>query len=139
MKLKKVRSTKEIEVNISKYRIKWDARCRSKFQFELKQWFRRYWENHICLEEFRLPGSLLKCDLVNLNKRIMVEINGVQHETYNKHFHRGNRVNFLAQLTRDQIKRDWAEANGFVIVEIEPKDLPLTLEFFREKYGVEIL
>lgn len=139
MKLKKLGSNTEVNVNIAKYRVDWDAECRSKFQYELKQWLRRYWANHVCLEEFQIPGSLLKVDLINLNKRIMVEINGVQHGTYNKHFHRGNRVNFLKQLTRDQMKRNWAEANGFVIVEIEPQDLPLTLEFFREKYDVEII
>jgi hypothetical protein len=68
-----------------------------------------------------------------------VEINGVQHETYNKHFHRESRANFLGQIKRDQAKRDWAEANGFVIVEIEPKDLPLSRAFFRDKYQLEIL
>lgn len=139
MKLKKLRSNAEVNINIAKYRVKWDAKCRSKFQFDLKQWFRKYWQSHICLEEFRIPGCLLKVDLINLNKRIMVEMNGVQHEGFNKHFHRNNRCNFLSQMTRDQLKREWAAANGFTIVEIEPKDLPLTLEFFREKYDLEIL
>lgn len=139
MKLKKLGSNSEVNVNISKYRVDWDAKCRSKFQYDLKQWLRRYWGNHVVLEEFQIPGSLLKVDLINLNKRIMVEINGVQHGKYNKHFHRGNRVNFLKQMSRDQMKRNWAEANDFVIVEIEPEDLPLSLDFFRQKYDLEII
>lgn len=139
MKLKKVRSTKEVNVNLSKYLIDWDAPCRSKFQLEVKQWLKKYWKGHVCLEEFQLPGSLLKVDILNLNKKIIVEINGAQHNEYNKHFHRGNRVNFLGQLSRDQLKREWAAANGFVIVEVEAEDLPLSLEFFRERYDLEIL
>jgi very-short-patch-repair endonuclease len=139
MKLKKVGSTKAVEVSVNKYLVDWDAECRSIFQRDVKQFFKKYWSNHKVLEEFRLPGSLLRVDLVNLNKKLLVETNGKQHEEYNKHFHKGSRVNFLKQIQRDQQKRDWAEANGFTMIEIEPKDLPLSLEFFRKQFNVEII
>ena len=139
MKLKKLRSNKLIEVPIKKYLVKWDEPCRSKFQYNVKQWFKPYWRGHICLEEFMIPGSRLRVDLVNLNKRILVEINGVQHDEFNEHFHRNSRLQFLGQITRDQAKKDWAEANNFRVIEILPEDLPLSREFFREKYGIEIL
>lgn len=139
MKLKKLNSNKEVDVNLAKYRIKWDAPCRSEFQYNVKQWFRKYWQNQVCLEEFRIPGTLLKVDLVNLNKRILVEINGAQHDNFNEHFHRGSRANFFSQIQRDSKKRLWAEHNGFLMVEIEPDDLPLTLDFFRRTYQLEII
>ncbi len=101
MKLKRLNSNKEADISIAKYRIKWDEKCRSIFQYDVKQWFRKYWQFHVCLEEFRIPGTLLKVDLVNLNKRILVEINGLQHDEFNKHFHRGSRANFLGQIQRD--------------------------------------
>jgi len=139
MKLKKLRSSAEVNINIGKYRADWNRPCRSQFQYDVKQWFRRFWSSQICLEEFRIPGSLLRVDLVNLNKRMLVEINGAQHDAFNKHFHSGNRVNFLKQITRDSLKREWAEDNGFLMVEITPDDMPLSREFFREKYGVDII
>lgn len=139
MKLKKLNSNKEINVSVNKYLIKWDGKCRSKFQFDVKQWFKKYWFNSVCLEEFRIPGSLLRCDLVNLNKRIIVEINGVQHDSFNKHFHMDNRENFRKQIVRDQHKRNWATENDFSIIEIIPEDLPLTLSFFKERYEIEII
>jgi len=139
MKLKKLNSNQEANINIAKYRIKWDAKCRSNFQYDVKQWFRRYWQNHVCLEEFTIPGSRLKVDLVNLNKRFLVEIDGLQHTNYNKHFHKGNRSAWLDQMRRDSYKRNWAEDNGFTLLIVEPQDLPLTLDFFRTKYEVEII
>jgi hypothetical protein len=132
MKLKKVGTQKEINVNITPYLIDWDAKCLSKYQFEIKQWLRQYWECHHCLEEFVLPGSRLRCDFINLTK------NGTQHDKYNKHFHAGQKQNFLNQITRDETKRRWAKINNFSIIEISPSDLPLTLEFFKKNYDLDI-
>jgi hypothetical protein len=91
------------------------------------------------LEEFRAPGTRLRFDIVNVTKRVAVEINGKQHESYNSYFHRGSRINFLNQIKRDQTKRDWCELNGFVMVEILPEDLPLSEKFFAERYGLELV
>lgn len=138
MKLKKLNSTKEVPVSILRWRINWDKKCRSNFQFGIKQWLKPYWRNHVCLEEFVIPGSRLSCDLVNLTKRVVVEMNGVQHDEYNKHFHNGSRANFLSQIKRDQAKRGWCESNGFLLVEILPQDLPLSVEFFLERFNLNI-
>ena len=138
MKVKKLNSKYEATVNISKYRLVWDKPCRSKFQLAVKQWLKPYWAGHICLEEFRIPGSRLSSDIVNLTKRAVVEINGAQHDEYNSHFHRGSRTNWLSQIKRDEDKRQWASDNGFIFIEILPNDLPLTPEFFREKYNISL-
>ena len=139
MKLKKLNSDREVNISINAYRIDWDAPCRSKYQWAIKQWLKPYWSHHVCLEEFLIPGSRLRCDFVNLTRRVVIEMNGVQHDKFNKHFHRGNRVNFLNQVVRDQAKMNWSEQNGFTFVEIAPDDLPLTENFFKENYGVTIL
>ncbi len=122
MRLKKINSNKEININISKYKVDWDAPCRSKFQFNVKQWVRPYWQNHFCLEEFRIPGSILYCDFINVNKKIILETNGEFHRSYNKHFHAGSRINFLSQIKRDVAKAQWAVDNGFMLLEIFADD-----------------
>src|SRR5690349_4064500 len=102
MKFKKLDSTRHVNVNVQKYVIDWDGSCRSKFQFEVKQWLKTYWKSHICLEEFTVPGTRMKCDFVNLTNRIIVEISGEQHRTFNKHFHLDSRQVFLSQIKRDR-------------------------------------
>lgn len=138
MRFLKVNSTRHINVNIQKFLIDWEGKCRSKFQLEVKQWLKTYWKSHICLEEFTVPGSRMKCDIVNMTRRIIVEVSGDQHVAFNKHFHFNSREVYLNQIKRDVAKAKWAEDNGFKFVEIFPEDLPLTKKFFQEKYQVEL-
>ena len=138
MEIKKFKSGKIVKIPASKLRIDWDAKCRSNFQYEVKQWLRRYWLNDRCSEEYTIPGARLFLDFVNWSKRIIVETNGDQHNDYNAFFHKGNSSHFLQQLKRDQDKREWAESNKLVFVEIYPADMPLTKDFFKEKYQITI-
>ena len=138
MEVKKFKSNKFVKISPAKLRIDWDGKCRSNFQYEVKQWLRRYWLNDRCSEEFMIPGAKLFLDLVNWTERVIVEVNGDQHNEYNKFFHNGSSANFLQQLKRDQDKREWAESNKLTFVEIYPADLPLTREFFKEKYNINI-
>jgi hypothetical protein len=133
MILKKLNSERKVNVNLSKYLIDWDGKCRSKFQFEVKQWLKPFCKAHITLEEFTIPGSRLKCDLVDLNLKMIVETSGDQHREYNSHFHQGSKTKYLGQIKRDADKYNWAEANGFKLVEIFKEDLPLTKEFFEKQ------
>lgn len=127
---KRFNSNRTQFINPSKYLVNWTGKTRSKFQTAVKEWFRPFWEKHLCLEEMPVPGTRMKCDLVNLTKKIIVETSGAQHLEYNEHFHQGNRWNFLKQFKRDEDKRTWAEQNGFIFIEIYPEDMPLTKEFF---------
>ncbi len=138
MQLTKLNSHQKVNVQIRKYKVDWDKKKGSDFQFAVKSFFKRYWSLHLCAEELLIPGSLLRCDLVNFNKMLIVEANGIQHDEYNAHFHAGNPENFRRQIFRDIAKRDWAERNGFQLLEVYEKDLPLTRAFFEEKYGVKI-
>jgi hypothetical protein len=131
----KTLSGKENFLNIEKRRIKWDAPSLSKFQFEVKQFLRKYWTGQVCYEEMRLVGTLLKFDFYNASKKIAVECSGPQHGAYNKFFHKGNKYNYLFQIKRDDKKWRWCEINNIKLIYIEPTDLPLTKKFF-ENNGI---
>ena len=139
LRFKKLGSTKlGIVKSPEKLRVKWNAPCRSKFQKAVKQFLEKYWFHHQVFEELPIPGTALRCDLVNLTKRIIVESNGIQHDRYNKFFHRGSVDVFLEQIQRDEKKRMWAEHNGFRLIEIYESDLPLTAEFFKKQFDLTL-
>ena len=125
--------------SVNKYKIDWDAECRSKFQFEVKQFFRTYWYGQICYEEFPVYGSRMKVDLINMTKRIAVEVQGAQHDQFNKFFHGNSRSKYLRSITRDYQKRQWLEKNDFTVLEILPEDMPsLSKRYIKEKFEINI-
>ena len=125
--------------NVGRYKIEWDAKCRSKFQFEVKQFFKSFWFGQICYEEFPVYGTRMKVDLINMTKRIAVEVQGAQHDEFNKFFHNNSRATYLRSITRDSDKRKWLENNDFKVLEILPKDLPeLSRKYIKEKFSVSI-
>ena len=139
LRFKKLDSSKLITIHKPEtFRVKWDAACRSNFQKSVKKFFKKYWAHHQVFEEMPIPGTRLRCDLINLTLRILVESNGTQHESYHKFFHRGNVDLFLDQMNCDIEKRRWAEQNDFKIVEIYEADMPLTPEFVLTKFGIEL-
>ena len=66
-----------VNKSVTKYRINWEADCISKFQYEVKQFFKTFWYGQICYEEFTVYGTRMKVDLINMTKRIAVESNKV--------------------------------------------------------------
>tara|TARA_Y100000310_G_C20451650_1_gene701029 strand:+ start:104 stop:523 length:420 start_codon:yes stop_codon:yes gene_type:complete len=125
---------------VTKYLIDWDKKSRSKLQFNVKQFLRSYWKNHIVYEEFPVYGTRLKVDIVNMTKKIAIEVQGAQHDAFNKFFHNNSRAKYLASIKRDAKKAGWLESNGFVIMYIYRKDIPnLSLDFFVETYDHSIV
>lgn len=123
--------------NIRRYLVNWSKPTRSKFQDAAKKFFYPYWCSDIVLEECPLVGTLLKFDFVNVSKKIVAEISGQQHLKHIPHFHGKNPVGkFLGQIKRDMKKHDWAEINGYELVEIY-SEKELTYEFFLER-GVSL-
>ena len=126
--------------SVTKYLIDWEKKSRSKLQFNTKQFFKQYWENHIVYEEFPVFGSRMKVDMVNVTKKIAVEVNGEQHDNFNKFFHGNSRSKYLQSIKRDAEKRQWLELNDFIIIEIYEKDLPnLSVAYLKELYGISIV
>ena len=126
--------------SVTKYLIKWNKKSRSKLQFNVKQFLKQYWENHVVYEEFPVYGTKLKVDLVNATKKIAIEVNGPQHDNFNKFFHGNSRAKYLESIKRDIQKREWLELNDFIIMEIYEKDLKdLSPKYLKELYGVSIV
>ena len=124
--------------DLTKYLIDWEGKTRSKFQSVVKAYLRKYWENYVCYEEMPLVGTRMTFDLVNMTKRLIVEVQGAQHAKANKFFHGETGHKFLEQLDRDKQKGEWCELNEFKLIEIYPENLPLTLDFFQKEYSISI-
>jgi hypothetical protein len=106
----------------TQYLIDWNAKTRSKFQDSVKQFLRPHWERDQVFEELRIVGTLCTFDLYNATSRVVCEIQGSQHGAYNKFFHRGSKMNFVAQIKRDLDKHEFCRLNNITLVEIMPKD-----------------
>ncbi len=104
--------------NAKKYLIDWEKPSRSKFQTTVKKFLYKYWKNDIVFEEFRVVGSRLTLDFYNATKNIAIEVQGNQHTKYNKFFHKGNKINYLNQLKRDDEKLAFCELNTIKLVEV---------------------
>lgn len=130
MRLKKLNGSIESK-DVTKYLIKWGKKSKSKYQREVKFFLHKFWKNHIVYEEFPVFGSKMTLDFLNLSRKIAIEVQGEQHSSYNEFFHQ-NITNYWSQLHRDVEKKRWCEMNGFRLVEIHPKDLPLTQKFLED-------
>ena len=115
--------------------IDWHKLTRSKFQDATKKFLYPFWKDDQVFEELRIVGTLMRFDIYNHSKKIVIETVGRQHAQYVKHFH-GNRTGFLKQVKRDLLKHDFCELNGITLVEIA-SEKELTYSFFLEQ-GVEL-
>lgn len=128
-----------VNKNVNKYRIKWDGKSRSKIQFHVKQFLKVYWMAQECFEEFPVYGTLLKVDILNLTKKIAIEVNGKQHSGFNKFFHNNSREVYLNSIKRDWKKFEWLQKNDFQIIEIEEDEVEgISKEFIQKKFSIEI-
>ena len=109
--------------NVTKYRIKWGKKSRSKIQFAVKPLLKPLWVNQTVFEEFPVYGSMMKVDLLNSTKKIAIEVQGRQHTKFNKFFHGGSRMNYLRSIKIDQQKRKWLSNNGFKLIEINEDEV----------------
>lgn len=113
---------KEISVNPGQYIIDWDMKV-SKPQKKVSDFLRPYWEFDLVLQEFRIPGSLLRIDLFNVTKKIIIEVSPDElHSNYNPFLHK-DRAGFLKKLKADNQKMDWADRNNLLFVELTSSDI----------------
>ena len=125
---------------VTKHLISWEKKSRSKLQFSVKQFLKPYWENHIVYEEFPVFGSRMKVDILNATKKIAIEVNGPQHGSFHKFFHKNSRSNYLESIKRDCQKREWLEKNNFKVLEIEECDVEkLSPKFIEQTFGCVIV
>jgi len=132
--------SRDRNVSLNKYLIKWDKPGRSKLENEVRKFLFPFWRSHVVTAEFRIPSSRLRCDLLNWNRMIAIEVDGAQHDTFSKYFH-GSRAGYRLSFQRDLEKEKWLEQiMGFTVVHIYTKDIPdLSRAWFLEKYGVDLI
>lgn len=126
-----------ISVNPNQYLIDWDKEI-SKHQKKVSDFLRTFWQKDLVLCEFRIPGSLLRVDLMNVTKKIIVETSPDEiHKNYNPFMHK-NRANFLKKLKADNQKMDWAEKAGYTYIELDSNEIKnLSAETFA-KFGISL-
>ena len=125
---------------VSRYLIDWDKKSKAKIQFNVKQFLKTYWENHIVYEEFPVYGTRMKVDFINVTKKMAVEVHGPQHESFNKFFHKNSRAAYLDSIKRDAKKAEWLENNNFIFIEIYDKDIDnLSHKLIKDIYKVSLL
>ena len=82
----------------------------------------------------------MKVDILNATNKIAIEVQGLQHEQFNKFFHKNSRTNYLEGIKRDYQKGRWLEQNNFKLVEIRQEEVDdLSVEFFMEKFQVLLI
>ena len=126
--------------NVSKYKIDWEKKSRSKIQFAVKQFLKPHWCYQVCFEEFPVFGSKMSVDILNATKKIAIEVNGPQHKKFNKFFHNNSLANYFNSIKRDWKKTEWLERNEYTLIEIEYNEIKdLSVDFIKKKFGVSIV
>ena len=105
-----------------KYLIKWGEPSRSKRQFEVKQFLKKYWQSDFVFEEFPIVGTRMSFDFYNASQNIAIEVQGEQHLKYTPYFHGKAKSNFLGQIRRDNSKENYCKLNVIKLIEVYPKD-----------------
>lgn len=139
MKVTNLNSDKLVNLNTFKYRINWEKDGSSKLERMFRDLISIYWRNSIVLFQPRIPGSKLKLDFLNVNKRLCVETDGEQHNSFNKHFHNNSRNVYLASLNRDRIKEIWLEKNDIKLLRLVEEDLiNFSPNYILNKFDIDI-
>lgn len=104
------------------YILQWDKPSRSKRQYKVKQFLKKYWENDFVFEEFPMVGTRLSFDFYNSTRNIIVEVQGEQHLKHTPFFHGKAKSQFVSQIRRDNDKLNFCKLNKIPMVEVYPKD-----------------
>jgi hypothetical protein len=105
------------------YLINWEKHSRSKLQSKVKDFLKVFWDGDVVFEEFPVVGTRLTIDFYNATKNIAIEVQGNQHTKYNKFFHKGNKMNYLDQLKRDDEKLAFCDLNNIKLLEVHEGQL----------------
>lgn len=137
MKFYKLNSSKQESINLSDYKMDWNRKV-SAPQKAVSDFLRRFWEFDTVLLEFRIPGSLLRIDILNISKKIAVEVSPDSvHKNFNPFLHK-NRSEFLKKLKADIAKIAWCEKSGLTFVELNDSDIKTLSADTFAKFGVAL-
>jgi hypothetical protein len=118
---------------IPKSKIDWEKKV-SIPQLVVKQFLFPFWKDDIVAEEFVIPGSKLRIDLLNFTKKVAIEVNpDSYHVQYNNWLHK-SRVAFSQKVRNDENKRIWCEKNGIELIELYDTEIEDIENFFASRY-----
>ena len=128
---------REQKKNVSKYVIDWNKKSRSKVQFTVKKFLEPFWNSQIVYEEFPVYGTRMSVDILNATRKIAIEVQGRQHNEFNKFFHSDSRLKYLESIKRDLKKAEWLEMNDFNLIEINEDEInQISKKFFLTKFDI---
>lgn len=100
----------------------------SKPHFRMRQLLAKLFPLEHIYEEVTLLGtrtnkrpSLLFADFIIPSLKMVIEVDGGQHDEYNKFFHEDKAAYYKA-VARDRDKSDWCDINGITLVRVKQKD-----------------
>ncbi len=140
MKVVGLKSNRVFTIRIADYLVDWKREV-SKPQARVKQFLYPYWRSCVVLEECPAPGCgstrSLRVDLINLTRRIAVEVSPSSSHSFNKHFHK-DRMGFAAAVRRDLDKQEWCLKNNFQYISLDEEDIDnLSKKLFAER-GIDL-
>ncbi len=113
-----------VSANVKESRFPMKSVSRSSLQGETGKALRVQFPFDIILEDFTIPGCKLSVDFFLPKRKIVVEVQGGQHDQFTPFFHgdKSTSTAYMDQNIRDTKKQNWAEMNGFDFVEIRTEE-----------------
>lgn len=99
-----------LQLSATKNKMRSQAACKSKLQYECGQLIKEKYSGETILEEVHIPSEGFYIDFFLPRRKVAFEINGGQHSKYNPRFHK-NLNGFNAAQGRDLAKQEWCSIN----------------------------
>lgn len=93
----------------------------SKNHLNIRDLLKEMYPYEIVVEEFKIPGTRLFCDFFLPSKKLVIEVHGEQHYTYNPHFFKSKK-DFYQAKARDNTKEEWVLVNKFELLVLSYKE-----------------
>jgi very-short-patch-repair endonuclease len=118
-------------VDLNKYKVRLnDRRKKSAPHLIARRLIRETLKGQTAYEEVPVKGvvstgrqseSRLYLDFLIPSQRLVVEVHGHQHYEFNRFFHK-TRAGFARARNRDELKLEWCELNGLMVIELKYSD-----------------
>lgn len=140
MKFPKLNSNTFVNININKYRLDWNNIKGSGPEIKFQNFIKPYWRNYVVLKEFRIPGSRLRCDFLNVSTKTAVEVSPRQHIQNDHWFYGGSKLKYKDAFIRDINKITYLQDKlGYTVLELYDEDLDnLSAKYIKEKFNIEL-
>ena len=107
-----------IDIRQNKHPVRSEAACKSKLQYRCGQILREKFPHDPILDELPIPGHGIFLDFFLPTYKIVIEIDGRQHDEYVPFFHK-NKRGFTKSKDRDAMKEQLCDINGFVFCRVD--------------------